>query len=161
MLCGLAKWGYSSPHSPQIDLKVGNINGLSVITDSIVGNVGSVEVGQGWQRWSRGREDRRSRGRATDTQRHSRGAQDEPGQPERLRQGRASPMPTGCTQSHPERPQGQGSPQGWTETPAATHSPSDAPQATTDCAGAQLPTHRAKRATAAQNDPQRVRHTPI
>lgn len=53
-------------------------------------------------------------------QRHSRGAQDEPGQQERLRRGRASPTPTGCTQSRQERPQGQGSPQGWPETPTAT-----------------------------------------
>lgn len=71
MVCGREKWGYSSPHPAQIDAKVGNINGLSVITDSIVGDAGAVEVGHGWQRWSRGREERRSRGMATDSQGHA------------------------------------------------------------------------------------------
>lgn len=110
---------------------------------------------------------------------------------EGLRRGRASPTPTGCTQSHPERPQGQGSPQGWTETPAdtqhtlttstgaqerrtlpevvrgypghphATHSPSDAPRATTGGTGCGASTHRAKRATAARDDPQTMRGIPI
>ena len=45
--------------------------------------------------------------------------------------------------------------------PLTLTDPPDAPQATTDGAGAQLPTHRAKRATAVQDAPQRVRHTPI
>lgn len=54
-----------------------------------------------------------------DRQSYSRGAQDEPGHPERLRRGRASPTPTGCTQSHPERPQWQEMPQ---EVDRDTHS---------------------------------------
>ena len=78
---------------------------------------------------SRGREDRRSRGRATDTQRHGRGAEDAAGGTEGLRRGRASPTPTGCTQSHPERPQGHRSGTrcrrlcGATLSPSRAHSP--------------------------------------
>lgn len=53
-------------------------------------------------------------------QRHGRGAEDATGGAEAVRRGRASPTPTVCAQSHAERPQGQGSPQGWTETPTVT-----------------------------------------
>ena len=55
--------------------------------------------------WSRGREDRRSRDRATDSQRHGRGAEDEWRGTEAVRRGRDAPTPTRCIQSHPERQQ--------------------------------------------------------
>ena len=43
-----------------------------------------------------------------DTITHQSNARGVRGCTERLRRGRASPTPTGCTQSHPERPRGQG-----------------------------------------------------
>lgn len=54
-----------------------------------------------------------------DQQRHGRGAGDAAGGAEAVRRGRDAPTPTGCTQSQPERPQGQEMPQWWTETPTA------------------------------------------
>lgn len=131
----------------------------------------------------------------------------------RLRRGRASPTPTGCTRGRPERPQGQGSPQGWTETPPATgdaltpstgaqerhtlpevvrgypltlsrshaHRPTrratghdrrhrvrsihpprtDAPQSAERVEGHSYPPTAPRRATAAQDEPQRARDTSI
>lgn len=92
-------------------------------------------------------------------QRHSRGAQDEPGQPEVIRSGRASPTPTGCARGHPERPQGQGSPQRWAETPTA------AGDALTPSTGAQgrhtLPkVVRGYPLTITRSQPHQTRHRP-
>lgn len=174
-----------------------------------------VERGHGWQRWSRGREDRRSS--ATDSQRHGRGAEDATGGTEAVRRAGASPTPTGSTratqsahrsrrrhrggQRHPPPPGTLSRPPQWrrggtrcrrwcgaTLSPSRAHSPARRAAGhdrrhrvrsvhqshTLPTEGAQM-AHRARsggdensypptaprRATAAQDDPQMVRGTPI